>query len=104
MASRRHHLYVWERLADPSRRTILGFAIKLAFVLPLIAFQQNPVAAVQTTTLLYALWCAAFALFLRQRARAPNLNYWDEALWFFAASDASIIWREHGQSALHTGG
>ena len=77
---------LWDRLEDESRRTVLGFVFKTILVLPLIALDQHPMAAIQMIALIYGLWCTAFAMLFRQRAYGPNLNYWDEALWFFAAS------------------
>lgn len=99
----RRQINPWERLGDSSRRTVVGFVLKLALVVPLIVFQRNPVAAAQTITLLYALWCAVFAVLLRQGASGPNLNYWDEALWFLAAANGFMIWREQG-AVLQGGG
>jgi len=95
---------LWQHLDDPSRRTVLGFAFKLVLVLPIIIFGQSPAGAIHTIALLYGLWCGVLAIVLRERAGGPNLNYWDEALWFFAASDASVVWREHSQFALQATG
>jgi hypothetical protein len=79
----------WGHLEDESRRTILGFIFKTVMVLPLVALGQHPMAATQTIALIYGLWCTAFAILFRQRAYGSNLNYWDEALWFFATSLAA---------------
>jgi hypothetical protein len=92
---------LWNRLEDESRRTVLGFAFKAAFVLPLIAIGQHPAAATRTVALLYALWCTAFAILHRQRAYGSNLNYWDEALWFFAVSLAAEFLIEPDAAATH---
>jgi hypothetical protein len=77
---------LWYRLEDESRRTILGFAFKLAFVLPFVALGRDPAGLAQTSALVFGLWCTVFAILYRQRAYGRNLNYWDEALWFFAVS------------------
>lgn len=77
---------LWDRLEDPSRRIVLGFLLKGAFALPLIALARSPAAAAYTILLVNALLCALVAILQRQRPSGTDLTHWDEALWFSAAA------------------
>jgi hypothetical protein len=75
----------------------------VAFVAPFVVLGSHPSAAAQAVALIYDLWCTAFALLKQQPIYGPNLNYWDEALWFFAAAHA-VGFLIHGESVHGTVG